>query len=133
MKSFGFHTRRFPTAPEGDLDYCNGKPGSVAAEWLREVLQKHAINTGKVSQEDYGWGFHLELPLTIWVATSVIDGSDGSDGNEPAWGVLVSHDAWFTQSEWWLQRRQGRELEDRIIKILRDAANEAPDMHVFDL
>ena len=37
-------TDQFPSEPEGDLDYCNGMPGSYFASWIKERLQGRGIN-----------------------------------------------------------------------------------------
>lgn len=91
----------------------------------------HGIKTREIIQEDYGWGFWLDAPLTIWVAVSYADyGDEGDAAEEPCWIVSITHEASMFRREWWLYRSQATELVGRIYDLLQTAAVAAPDLDV---
>ncbi len=96
-------TSQFPSEPEGDLDYCNGMPGSHFANWLRERLLARGVECREVFQEDYGWGFWTRVDrLSIWVAVSC--SGPATEGAMPMWHVMVSHEPGFRLWQWFRRR-----------------------------
>lgn len=118
MFALGFRTAEFSTDPEGDLIHCNGRPGSAVARWLRSVLVEKGIDAGEPLQEDYGWGFWLSGPLSVWVAVGLVD---GEPGDVPVWNVSVAHEVPLLSLRQWLRRRRGREMARRVFDIVREA------------
>jgi hypothetical protein len=113
-----FHTAEFPTAPEGDLDLCNGAPGSALAAWLRAVLAAAGISAHDPLQEDYGWGFWLEHPAHIWVAVSYAGDTVDAGGE---WFVSVVHEFPFFAPRQWFRQQEGRALEAQAFAAIQAA------------
>ena len=68
MADICFRTDAFATDPEGDLEYCNGMPGSQVAGWIRGALLNKGYACREPIQEDYGWGFWIDADgCSIWV------------------------------------------------------------------
>jgi hypothetical protein len=119
-----FRTQEFPTDPEGDLDRCNGQPGSAVAHWLRSVLSDHGIGAGEPLQEDYGWGFWLNDRSTVWVAVSYAGGDQGDPVDAPVWYVSVAHEISFFAPRQWFRRQSGRALASRAFAAVHDAISQ---------
>ncbi|MGE3851381.1 MAG: hypothetical protein AB7K09_06550 [Planctomycetota bacterium] len=130
MRSIHVHTAAFPTAPEGDLEFCNGQPGSAFVEWLAQQLAAQGMAAGKAIQEDYGWGCWLDQDgCSIWVCVSYV-GGDGADADadadanpasEAEWVVSVAHDFPFFAFRQWFRRRAGAAAVARVADIVRAA------------
>lgn len=118
MSAISFQTQEFPTEAEGDLILCNGQPGSALANWLRAALSDQGVATGEAIQEDYGWGFWLDDPTTVWVAVSYAGGDRDDTENIPAWGVSVAHEIPIFAPRQWFRRKAGRELASRVFEIV---------------
>jgi len=130
VHTISFCTSEFPTAAEGDLDYCNGQPGSVVAGWLRSALEVAGIAAGEALQEDYGWGFWLDGPATVWVAVGFVDGGPGDAGAVPEWCVSVAHEVPLFAPRQWFRRRAGREAAARAFDAIRGAVARRPGVEI---
>lgn len=120
-KTLVIRTSAFPTEPEGDLDLCNGQPGSAFAEWLRAgMLAKHYVCDPPI-QEDYGWGFWVKKEdLTVWVAVGYV-GNTGAAEDEVEWAVSSFYEVpfGFLRPVTWFNGGRGRELEHQIFQDLK--------------
>ncbi|PPD43440.1 MAG: hypothetical protein CTY15_09690 [Methylocystis sp.] len=129
MLQQSFQTALFPTAPEGDLDFNNGAPGSAAAAWLRAAAERAGFSCGEPSQEDYGWGFWLNDPCTIWVCVSHADDDEEAPAEgRPEWVVSVSHERPIFSPGQWLKGAQGKALAERVFAAVSRALKEAPEI-----
>jgi hypothetical protein len=118
-------TSQFPTEPEGDLEYCNGMPGSHFANWLREGLLARGIECREILQEDYGWGFWTSVDrLSIWVAVSC--SGSATEGATPMWHVMVDHEPGFALWQWF-RRRAGLASAARVFKDVSTMIQERVD------
>ena len=107
-------TSQFPSEPEGDLEYCNGMPGSHFANWIRERLLSTGVKCREVLQEDYGWGFWADVDrFSVWVAVSCSGPAD--EGAAPMWHVMVNHEPGFLLWQWF-RRRAGLAAAAGIFK-----------------
>jgi len=107
-------TSQFPSEPEGELNYCNGAPGSHFASWIRERLLARGVDCRDVLQEDYGWGFWTEVDgLTVWVAVSC--SGPATQGGLPMWHVMVNQERGFLLPQWF-RRRAGLAAAARIFR-----------------
>jgi hypothetical protein len=129
MPSLCFQTQEFPTAPEGDLDYCNGQPGSVLAAWVRELLAEAGISGGELIQEDYGWGFWLEHEATVWVAVSFAGAGDPM----PEWWIGVEHEIPFFAPQQWFKQQVGRAVVAQAYGIISEALHRRPGVIIQQL
>src|SRR5690606_3291285 len=114
MPDLCVHTHLFPTTPEGDLELCNGQPGSAAADWLRRMLIANGIPCRDLIQEDYGWGFWLEHDLAIWVSASYAGGTRGSADDPPQWWFGAAHERPNYSLKQRVLRDEGEALEARV-------------------
>ena len=129
MLAQSFQTDLFPRAPEGDLEFNNGAPGSAAATWLRAAVERAGFSCGEPSQEDYGWGFWLNDPCMIWVSVAHADGEDDAPaGGRPEWVVSVSHERSIFAPGQWLKAAQGKALAERVFAAVIHALEEAPEI-----
>jgi hypothetical protein len=128
-----FWTREFPTAPEGDLKRCNGQPGSAVAGWLRSALAGAGIAAQAPIQEDYGWGFWLDDPATVWVAVSYTGGEPDDAADQPTWCVSVAHEVPFFAPRQWFRQREGREMARRAFEAVRAAVAGRPGAVIEDV
>ncbi|WP_424361123.1 hypothetical protein [Methylocystis parvus] len=127
MLQRAFQTDLFPTAPEGDLEFNNGAPGSAAAAWLRAALEAEGFSCGEPSQEDYGWGFWLNDPCMIWVFVSHAEAADETPaGAPPEWIVGVSHERPIFAPSQWFKRAEGEALAEKAFAALSGALAAAP-------
>jgi hypothetical protein len=121
MADICFRTNAFPTDPEGDLEYCNGMPGSQLAKWVRAALLDKGYACREPMQEDYGWGCWIDADgCSIWVSVSYVAPAEGQAAGVPEWHVGVDHDfpPWALRQ--WLRRRQGRDLVRKIFLIVQE-------------
>jgi hypothetical protein len=128
MSDLCFRTHAFATNPEGDLAYCNGMPGSQLATWIRDRLLAQHYACREPLQEDYGWGFWLEVDgCSLWVAVSYARPDEGEPPEIPEWHVGVDHDfpPWALRQ--WFRRRRGRELEHKVYSIIKEMINSHPE------
>ena len=132
MFTIGFRTQEFPTDLEGDLDWCNGQPGSAVANWLRSVLSEQGIGVGEPLQEDYGWGFWLEDPSTVWVAISYAGGEQGNPADDPVWYVSVSHEISIFAPRQWFRRQLGRALVSQVFAAINDAISQRSGIMIIE-
>ncbi len=132
MFTIGFRTQEFPTDLEGDLDWCNGQPGSAVANWLRSVLSEQGIGVGEPLQEDYGWGFWLEDPSTVWVAISYAGGEQGNPADDPMWYVSVSHEISIFAPRQWFRRQLGRALVSQVFAAISDAISQRSGIVIME-
>ena len=138
MRDIHIHTAAFPTRPEGDLEFCNGQPGSAFVAWLRQQLAAHAIVCGEPIQEDYGWGCWIqENGCSIWVSVSHCTEDEGNAPASAEWVVSVAHSVPFFAFRQWFRRRQGAAAEAHIAGIIhamlaaRDDVTLAPSAAQF--
>lgn len=107
-------TDQFPSELEGELDYCNGAPGSKFAEWLRERLQAKGYSTKPILQEDYGWGFwSMVHGCQIW--TAVTCSGPTAEGSMPLWHIMVCHEAGFNLIQWF-KLNHGKRVASEVFK-----------------
>ena len=121
MADICFRTDAFATDPEGDLEYCNGMPGSQVAGWVRTALLNKGYACREPIQEDYGWGFWIDADgCSIWVYAGYAAPAEGELAGVPEWHVGVDHDfpPWALRQ--WLRRRQGRDLVRKIFLIVQE-------------
>jgi hypothetical protein len=138
MLTLAINTHAFPIEPEGDLEFCNGRPGSALADWLRTILIERGFAVQESLQEDYGWGFWLNNETAIWIAVGLADDSDDGDNPSestevPTWFVIVSHEAPIFSPRQWFRRREGRELAQRVFQAIEQAVGERSDMEVEEI
>ena len=130
MMSLTVHTRRFPTTPEGDLDHCNGMPGSAFVKYLVDLLRPHVDSIDELIQEDYGWGAYCKKEgFNIWVTVSYASPEEDSEDDMPEWGVTVNHEAGFSIRQWF-RLGKGRQLEMEMFKRVREALTSDPEVSV---
>lgn len=132
MSDICFQTKAFSTAPEGDLDHCNGMPGSRIVQWLRETLLKRGYACSDPLQEDYGWGFYVDADgCSIWVSACCAQPDEGETSDMPEWHVGADHDfpPWALRQ--FLNRRRGQELEREVFAILREMIASHPEVRVI--
>ncbi len=120
-----FKSRLFPADPEGDLEYCNGQPGSALASWLKEKLQAKGFECDSVIQEDYGWGFWIKNgDLTVWVAAAHVE-ADSQKDNEGfiQWAVTAQEETpfGFLNPASWFKGKRGNKLESAVYAELKAA------------
>jgi hypothetical protein len=127
MRKLRFWTDAFPTAPEGALDYCDGMPGSAAAQWLRDVVEAAGLPCKQPMQEEYGWGFWLSSPCMIWVAVKYAGGEQGSAENRPEWMVSVAHEHPFFAPSQWFKGAQSRPLVEKVFAAIESAVSMRPE------
>jgi hypothetical protein len=131
MADICFQTNAFPTDPEGDLEYCNGVPGSQLAGWLRDALLKKGYTCRDPLQEDYGWGFYLDADgCSLWISVSHAMPVEGQPVGVAEWhvGVDCSLAPWpFRQ---WLRRRRGRELEQQVFATVKEMIASHPGVTI---
>lgn len=125
MRTVVVSTRLFSTELEGDLEYCNGQPGSAFAEWIRESLSSTGLESDKCIQEDYGWGFWLQSNgCTIWICVSFTSETSGTtgDGESPEWHVSVNHEIpmLFLKPWLWFRKSSGDEEERKVFAIIKE-------------
>jgi hypothetical protein len=125
MKEIVFHTRLFPTAPEGDLEFNNGMPGSAAATWVRAAVEAAGVACGDVSQEDYGWGFWLKEASPVWVAVGYATPIEETD-DAPEWRVMISLERSLFSPAQWFKGAQGRALVERVAAAIEYAMADEP-------
>jgi hypothetical protein len=132
MLTLAIQTNAFPTEAEGDLDYCNGQPGSALAGWLRSTLVERGFAAHEPLQEDYGWGFWLNNETAIWIAVGLADdfAEDEMQAEMPTWFVSVAHEAPIFSPRQWFRRREGRELAEQTFRAIENAVSERSDMEV---
>lgn len=133
MASVCIQTDLFPTAPEGDLELCNGQPGSAAAEWVRAVLVREGIACRAIMQEDYGWGFWLEHQCAVWVAVSFSGGVQGDQRDPPHWWLEGAHQCSLFSLKQRKLRRAGAELASRVNALLIAAARAESEITVVSV
>jgi hypothetical protein len=133
MADVCFRTNAFPTDPEGDLEYCNGMPGSRLAGWVRAALLDKGYACREPMQEDYGWGFWIDADgCSIWVSVGYAAPAEGEPTSVPEWHVGVDHDFPFWTLRQRFRRRQGRDLVHRIFLIVQEAIASRPDVTVVE-
>lgn len=123
MKTVEVKTELFPTEPEGDLETCNGQPGSAFATWLKEKLSSSGIKCDDVLQEDYGWGLWLKSnDEPIWVCVSHAPEDEDEDVGEGAktWFVSANYERPFSFLMPWLwgKKKNGPLEEKRIFDLI---------------
>ncbi|MCA9818059.1 MAG: hypothetical protein KC652_23305 [Cyanobacteria bacterium HKST-UBA01] len=121
MLTVEIRTGLFPTEPEGDLETCNGQPGSAFAIWLKEKLSGSGIECDEVLQEDYGWGLWLKSnDEPIWVCVSHAPEDDDEDEGAKTWFVSANYERPFSFLMPWLwgKKKNGLEEEKRIFDLI---------------
>ena len=127
LQNLVVQTELFPTAPEGDLDLCNGQPGSAFANWLKEKLSEKGYSCDSLIQEDYGWGFWINIDgATIWVSVSYAPGDESAKGE---WFVSANHEIPFLLFQpWkWGKSKSGKLDEERVYRSLKEAIEACGD------
>ncbi len=127
MPNLVVQTELFPTAPEGDLDLCNGQPGSAFANWLKEKLSASGYSCDSLIQEDYGWGFWINISeATIWVSVSYAPGDENETGE---WFVGADYEIPFLifQPWKWGHSKSGKLDEARIFRSLKECIEACGD------
>jgi hypothetical protein len=131
MNDICLQTKVFPTAPEGDLECCNGMPGSHLACWVRDTLLKKGYTCQASLQEDYGWGFYVDADgCSIWVAISYAK-MEGEDEGVPEWHVGTGHVFAPWAFRQWFKRKRGRELEGEIYAVIRGMIVSHPEVTII--
>jgi hypothetical protein len=131
MKSLRIKTKLFPTEPEGNLETCNGCPGSALADWLKTMLSQRQYECDNIIQEDYGWGFWINVqPVTIWicVGTDVLD----EDSEIPEWEIFIKHEVSPFNPSQWFKGKQGLEAEVRIFADVKAAVESESRIHILE-
>lgn len=123
MLTAEIRTDLFPTEPEGDLEACNGQPGSAFATWLKEKLSGNGIECDEVIQEDYGWGLWLKSnDEPIWVCVSHAPEGEDEDVGEgvKTWFVSANYERPFSFLMPWLwgKKKNGPLEEKRIFDLI---------------
>lgn len=137
MNQLAVKTKIFPIEAEGDLELCNGQPGSAFAKWLKEILENSGRQCDELLQEDYGWGFWMNSnDLTIWVAISFAGEEEfsGSDGEIPTW-VLSSNyeDPLASLLPWkWGKRKLGKQLSGEVFEQIKRAVDDNPEIEILE-
>ena len=134
MRTVYFCTSAFPSAPEGDLEFCNGMPGSHLAGWIREGLIKKGYACKEPLQEDYGWGFWIsEQGCSIWVSVSPAIGDPADAPEEVEWYVSVKHDYPFFFLRQLFRARRGRAVADEIFSSVKERLDSHPDIETEEV
>jgi hypothetical protein len=131
MASINFRTHVFSTEPEGDLEFCNGMPGSQVAGWVRDALLKKGYKCREPIQEDYGWGFWVEADgCRIWVSAGNVGVPGGEQEDPPEWYVGVDHDfpPWALRQ--WFRMHRGREVVREIFAVVKGLIASHPEVSV---
>ncbi len=129
MLSLRVKTQMFSTAPEGDLDHCNGTPGSEFAGWLRSRLKPRGYDCGELIQEDYGWGFWIkQQKLSIWVSVGYAVGDMGEVDGEPEWGVIVNFEKNPLDPGSWFKGKDGEAYAKKIFNDIDQLISNEPQM-----
>ncbi|MCU0961390.1 MAG: hypothetical protein MUF25_07255 [Pirellulaceae bacterium] len=121
MADICFRTQAFATDPEGDLEYCNGMPGSRLANWIRDGLLKKGYSCREPLQEDYGWGFWLDADdCSVWVSASYAAPDEEDAAGVPEWHVGVDYGfaPWAVRQ--WFRKRRGRELSREVYAHVKE-------------
>lgn len=81
-------------------------PGSHFAKWTKQRIEAKNIKCTEVIQEDYGWGFWVDMDgCAIWMGFAGI----GNGASKSAtWHVMVDHEPGFKIAQWF-KRKRGRE------------------------
>jgi hypothetical protein len=125
MRQVSFRTDRFPTAPEGGLEFNNGRPGSAAAQWLRAAVEASGVACKAPIHEDYGWGFWLDDPCPIWASVGLADAEPGSEAT-PERVASVDYDRPIFSPSRWRKKRQCEPLADRVFAAIERAVDNEP-------
>lgn len=130
-KTAAVSTDLFPTEPEGDLDLCNGQPGSAFARWLAEKLKAKGYDCEGEIQEDYGWGFWLKkAELPVWVSVSYAEPYQGSG---PEWFVSSTFEIpfGFLNPRSWGKGKDGKLFESEIFAFIQEALENEPAIKIL--
>jgi hypothetical protein len=129
MQKLEIRTKLFSTDQEGAREHCNGKPGSQLDAWLRNKLTERGHRCSEITQEDYGWGFHIrDQDLDIWVTVGLMD---EQVDDIPQWGILAEHDAPFKPLQWF-KKREGKVATDTILADIKTVIAGEPSISIAD-
>ena len=131
MPDICFQTHAFPTAPEGDLDLCNGMPGSALAQWVRAALLEEGFSCREPIQEDYGWGFWIDRDgCSVWVGVSYSGGTQDDQAAVPEWWIGVAHEFLFFPSQWF-KSRWAKAVVHEAFAVIEAAVGNHPAINVL--
>lgn len=127
-------TKAFSTEPEGDLEYCNGMPGSQVVEWLRSILVAKGYYCGELIQEDFGWVFELDhRGSSIAVSVSYVAPLTPEDAPMiPEWHVIISANWLLRNVLDWFRGRRRLPVEEEVFDIVKLAIESRDDIEVLD-
>ena len=136
MSTLVVKTALFPVEPEGDLELCNGQPGSAFAEWLKVRLASQEFACDAVIQEDYGWGFWIKSKeTTFWVCVSFApeESKETPDPLDGEWFVTVEHEIpmLFLRPWLWHLKKTGKDESNRIFGIIRQVISDESAMEIL--
>lgn len=132
MPDICFQTHEFPTAPEGDLDLCNGMPGSTIAHWARAALLEKGFPCGEPIQEDYGWGFWIQRDAcSVWVGISYSGGTQNDQDAVPEWWIGVAHECPFFALSQWFKLGRAKVVVREAFAVIEAAVRDHPAITVL--
>jgi hypothetical protein len=118
MPSLTIQTELFPASPEGDLEGCNGMPGSAVAQWLIPELTKNGYKCDEPVQEDYGWFFSVkDQDLTIGIDISFC-GNPGEIEGLPEWVISVEDKPSIFMLGQWFKGNPKKASAAKILSII---------------
>lgn len=132
MSTIVINSALFSVEPEGDLEFCNGQPGSEFANWLKDKLVEKKLQCDSVIQEDYGWGFWINSEgTTFWVCVSYA--GEESDPLQGEWFASVSHEIPLLIFKPWLwsKAKSGVQEEKRIYGFIKDAISAESQIEIL--
>lgn len=142
MISITIESSKFSTAPEGDLERCNGQPGSQLAEWLQQGMIERGYQCDEPMQEDYGWGYWTTVDgFTIWTAVSFIEENQHATmsrlgaGTQATWSVSFAYEAPFIlfKPSLWFKKNVGLEKEEELLEATRKLIASTRDVVLIEV
>jgi hypothetical protein len=128
---FVFETSVFPVEPEGDLDACNGMPGSAVLDRVSGILKGEVESFEEVIQEDYGWGrYCTRSGCSIWIAVSYGGPLSGKRELPAEWTISTEHSRLLSPRQWALSL-SGARVAEEIRTCLLDAFRKDPAIRIL--
>ncbi len=140
-----FKSAAFPKYPNEDAELVNSNCwGKRLAEFVRDSLPKHGIQTEDILCEDWGWLVNVKNPdFPLWIACGVQDESSDSDEERedegstsqstPAGGSGVTQFCVFVTAEpsliqRWFKRVDTKPAVQKVVDGLRRLFESSPDI-----